>query len=107
MQFSDTSFDQVRNYLSDYPNTTVHKTRCEDFDFASVDRIDFIHLDVDIYNTSAWALENLTAKMSSYSIIIIDDYGNKTTPGVERAVKEFNLIMRTSSSFTSLLDKRF
>lgn len=89
MQFSDNSFDEVRNYLSGYPNTIVHKTRCEDFDFTSIDKIDFIHLDVDTYNTTAWVLENLTTKMSSHSVCIIDDYGNKTTPGVERAVKEF------------------
>ena len=50
-------------------------------------KISFLHLDMDVYQPTKFALDNLYNKVSKNGIILIDDfYGVK---GATRATKEF------------------
>ncbi|MFA5133301.1 MAG: TylF/MycF/NovP-related O-methyltransferase [Patescibacteria group bacterium] len=85
-----TSFETVLNYLSGFPFVKVLKGRIQDRaeDLVSP-KFNFIHLDVDIYEPTVWALEFFSKRMKSGGIIIVDDYGYITCPGVKKAVDAF------------------
>lgn len=53
-------------------------------------KVAFVHLDMDMYNPTVYALKNLYGMIISGGIIVLDDYGNWMTPGIKRAVDEFN-----------------
>ena len=46
-------------------------------------------MDVDLFEPTSWVLNNLSPLLKKDGVILIDDYGQKTTPGIEQAVKEF------------------
>jgi len=93
--FANTSFDQVKAYLSDFPNVQVHKGT---FESRAVnleqDRFCFVHLDVDIYYPTKAALEFFAPRMPAGGIIVVDDYGFTTCPGAKQAVDEFMQVQR-------------
>lgn len=89
--FSDTSIENVSNYLAGninlifrkgfFPETTKgieNETFC------------FVHIDADIYESIANGLDFFYGKMVNGGVIIIDDYGGKHCPGVKKAVDEFS-----------------
>jgi SAM-dependent methyltransferase len=53
------------------------------------DAIAFAHLDMDIYAPTAAALEYIYPRLVEGGIIVLDDYGFWTTPGVRKACDEF------------------
>jgi hypothetical protein len=97
LQFVDASFEDVKQYLSDFPNTVIVKSRVQDLDFSLIQKLGFIHLDTDLYSPTLWVLDNLSSKLVKGGVIVIDDYGHKTTPGVLDAVKEF--LARSGQNF--------
>ena len=88
--FSDTDFDDVRQYLGEYKFVKVIKGQIQDV-LPNLDdnRFDLVHLDVDIYEPTLFALNNLEETISAGGIIIVDDYGFVTCPGVRKAVDQF------------------
>lgn len=88
--FADTSLDAVRAYLADCPNVTLHPGR---FPATAVEldgtRFSFVHLDVDVYQSTRDGLEYFFEKLTPGGVMVLDDYGWKDCPGVARAVKEF------------------
>ena len=89
LQFTDTSLFQVKNYLSNLSNITICKGRIQDLSLSEFVDLGFIHLDLDLFEPTKWVLENLSPLLVRDGAILIDDYGQLTTPGIERAVKEF------------------
>lgn len=55
-----------------------------------VDYIDFAHLDMDVYEPTFKALKYILPRLSSFGIIMLDDYGNWMTPGIKKAVDELS-----------------
>lgn len=53
------------------------------------DLIGFAYLDADNYITTAQALQLIGRRLEPTGMIILHDYGNVHTPGIERAVAEF------------------
>lgn len=53
------------------------------------DRVAFAHIDMDIYHPTKSALEIVYEMLIDGGIIVLDDYGFWTTPGVKKAVDEF------------------
>lgn len=53
------------------------------------DKISFAHLDMDIYSPTKSALEYIFPRLLDGGMIVLDDYGFWTTPGVKKAVDEF------------------
>ena len=52
-------------------------------------KIHFVHLDVDIYEPTRFALDFFDSRLVVGGIVIVDDYGFVTCPGAKRAVDEF------------------
>jgi hypothetical protein len=88
--FGETDYDDVCRYLSRFEFVTVLRGRIQD-QASRLDRMefDFIHLDVDIYNPTKFTLDHFGGRMNPGGVIVVDDYGFTTCPGVTKAVDEF------------------
>ncbi len=89
-KFGDTSFAEVKNYLSVFPNVVVHKGRFQDHcsNLAS-ERFCFVHVDVDIYSATQDCLDFFSDRLLVGGVMIVDDYGSTTCEGCRQAVDEF------------------
>jgi predicted O-methyltransferase YrrM len=54
-----------------------------------LDGIAFAHIDMDVYEPTVHALQWTWTHLKEGGVIVLDDYGNITTPGIKRAVDEF------------------
>jgi O-methyltransferase len=94
--FDETSYEDVREYLSPFTNTHVHKG---DILLAlpglpeAVYR--FVHIDTDLYLPTKACLEYFGARLSPGGVIVVDDYSSKTCPGVRDAAVEYLAEHRT------------
>lgn len=50
--------------------------------------VSFAHLDLDLYLPTLVSLRTLLPRLSQGGVILVDDYSNRNTPGVRRAVNE-------------------
>ncbi|UCF50236.1 MAG: class I SAM-dependent methyltransferase [Thermoplasmatales archaeon] len=91
--FNDTSLEAVREYLSGYKNTNLTITKGIFPDSFPQDKkdmtFDFVHLDVDQYQSYKNCLEFFNTRMSEGGIIVCDDYGFCSCPGAKKAIDEF------------------
>ncbi len=88
--FNDTSFESVKVYLSQFENIEVYKRRIQDTAHVLKDAsMHFVHLDMDIYEPTLFALQFFNDRMVHGGVILLDDYGFETCPGIERAANEF------------------
>lgn len=89
-KFGDTSFEEVKKYLSGFPNVIVHKGRFEDRCSAlAQEKFCFAHVDVDIYAPTRACLEFFAERLLVGGVIVADDYGFTTCEGSKQAVDEF------------------
>ncbi|MBA2514477.1 MAG: class I SAM-dependent methyltransferase [Solirubrobacterales bacterium] len=49
----------------------------------------FVHLDVDVYPTTEFCLRFFAPRLADDALMVIDDYGYTTCPGVKQAADEF------------------
>lgn len=88
--FNDTSFESVKTYLSEFPNVRIFKGRIQETSHeVSGKQFSFIHLDMDLYEPTAYALRFFDERLLPGGIVVVDDYGFLTCPGVKQAVDEF------------------
>lgn len=88
--FSDTSFESVKGYLSQFPNIQVYKGRIQETSPQIEEKtFCFVHLDMDLYEPTVFSLKFFDRRLLSGGVIIVDDYGFLTCPGVKQAVDEF------------------
>lgn len=88
--FSDTSFESVKEYLAKFKNVHVYKGRFQDMSHHVQDvSMNFAHLDMDIYEPTIFALNFFDDRLVHGGVILLDDYGFDTCPGIPKAVKEF------------------
>lgn len=88
--FVATSYEDVKRFLSGFSLATVIQGRiqdCEEF-FADM-KLDLIHLDVDIYEPTYYALNYFSPRLRKHGIVIVDDYGFNTCAGVKKAVDRY------------------
>lgn len=87
--FSDTSHDDVAELLAPFQFVSIRKGRIQDT-AASMDghRFHFVHLDVDIFEPTIFSLRWFGQRLEIGGVIVVDDYGVTTCPGVVRAVEE-------------------
>lgn len=90
--FSDTSLENVKEYLSDKTNCifcpgwfpeTISCIKEENEKFC------FIHLDMDHYQSTIHALNFFWNKLSTNGAILFDDWKNHCCPGIEKAIEDF------------------
>jgi hypothetical protein len=89
--FGDTSLDSVKSYLAGFPCVTIHAgfipTTLES---VKNERFSFVHIDVDIYQTSIDCCNFFYGRLVSGAVMIFDDYGFTLYKDAEkRAVDEF------------------
>lgn len=86
--FSDTSRQHVQKLLSESDNANVMACRIQhaEIDYTT---LGFVHLDTDLYGPTKWVLQKLGSMALLPYIVIVDDYGFDTCPGVKNAVDEF------------------
>lgn len=88
--FNDTSIERVRSYLSDCRNVHLHqgifpKTSAP----VAQQSFALVHIDVDIYQSVVDCCGFFYPRMSNGGIMIFDDYGFVSCPGVKQAVDAF------------------
>jgi len=99
-QFDKTDFEDVQAYLARFPTTTVIKGRIQDAaKKLGPSPFHFLHLDMDIYEPTLFALNEYVTRMGVGGVVVIDDYGFTTCPGIKKAVDEY---LETTSGFLRL-----
>jgi len=89
-KFLDTSVEEVRDYLSSYPNLEFLVGDIEETSARLVDgRFGFVHVDVDVYRATGFCLRFFAPRLAPGAVIVVDDYGFVTCPGAKQAVDEF------------------
>ena len=89
-KFRDTSYDDVRDYLAPFPRAQVHKGEAGELLRRWPDkRFSLVHLDVDLYEPTRECLEYFGPRLPQGGIIVVDDFGAPSCPGVAKAVREF------------------
>jgi O-methyltransferase len=88
-RFTKNSFDDVKSYLAMSKNISVIQGRIQDVAANINDKFNFVHLDMDLYEPTKFALDFFSSRMKVGGIIVVDDFGFKTCPGIVRAVDEF------------------
>ncbi len=76
-QFSDTSFERIKELLAAYPEVVYHAGWIPEV-FSEVDEtavFAFVHLDCDLAETTRACLEFFIDRMVSGGALVIDDYG--------------------------------
>jgi hypothetical protein len=86
-EFSNTSLENVENYLSNYKNIYCYKGKFpETSEPIKTKKFSFVHLDVDLFQSTIDCLEFFYPRMINGGIILTHDYH---TDGVKQAFNEF------------------
>jgi O-methyltransferase len=81
---------EVEDYLGDHPDVRVVAGDIVQTAATIADRaIAMMHLDVDVYPATRFCLEEFVPRLAPDGVIVIDDYGFTSCPGVKSAVDEF------------------
>jgi hypothetical protein len=89
-KFASTSYESVVDYLSPFEQVTVHEG-----DFSSIapqlpDRsYRLVHVDVDLYVPALECLRYFGPRLVQGGIVVLDDYGKPSCPGIRRAAEEY------------------
>jgi len=88
--FDDTQYENVKRYLKPFSSVMLYKGRFQD-NCAQIsdEKFAFVHLDVDLYEVTRFCLDFFDKRLVPGSVVIVDDYGFRTCPGVKQAVDEF------------------
>ncbi|ALK09745.1 Macrocin-O-methyltransferase (TylF) [Blastochloris viridis] len=87
--FADASADAVKQLLAPFPYANVHVGRVQETFDQLPKRIGLVHLDVDLYEPTLFCLRHFMPNMVPGGLIVVDDYGAKSCPGVVRAINDF------------------
>jgi O-methyltransferase len=88
--FSDTSLEAVKEYLSGINNVQYYKGLFpETSKPVENKKFCFVHIDVDIYTSVIDCCNFFYPRMTPAGIMIFDDYGFFTCPGAKKAVEDF------------------
>ncbi len=81
-------YDEVKGYLKEYPRISIHKGLFSDTaNWVKDKRFSFVHLDVDIYESTLDCLNFFYPRMSKGGVIISHDYTG--AKGVRKAFDDF------------------
>jgi hypothetical protein len=88
--FNDTSYEDVKAYINS-PEVEIHKGNFIETAKKLTDgkKIGLVHIDVDIYPVTDFALNYFKNRTHQGSFIVIDDYGNPSCLGLKKAVDDF------------------
>lgn len=88
--FQNTTLEEVREYLSKFNNIFFYKGWFPDT-AKSIEnkKFSFVHLDLDLYQSTLDALQFFLYRMNSGGVILSHDYNSISCPGVSKAFNEF------------------
>lgn len=90
--FSDASFENIKEYLRDCNNIQFYKGLFPDTSAPIINtRFCFVHIDADIYKSVLDCCKFFYSRIEKGGIMIFDDYGFLSCPGAKTAVDEFFL----------------
>ena len=89
----NSSIDICKNNLMKFktPKFFLQGWIPEKFKEVNNNKFSFIHIDVDLYEPTKLSLDFFYPKLNPGGIIVFDDYGYNSCPGVKKAVDEFFL----------------
>jgi hypothetical protein len=90
--YADTSIDRVRTYLQEFDGVLFYKGRFPDTAQPLAEqgtRFSFVHLDVDVYESTRSALEFFIPRLVPGGILVSHDFRSISCPGVRRAFEKF------------------
>lgn len=88
--FGDTSMAAVREYLAEFDRVHLHAGRLQETcDAVRALTFSFVHLDMDVYEPTLFALEFFDRRLAPAGVIVVDDYGFATCPGIAQAIETF------------------
>ena len=88
--FSNTSFEEVRDYLRPCDNVQIYPGLFPDTaDPVRNSVFSLVHIDVDIYRSVLDCCRFFFPRMSIGGVMVFDDYGYIKCPGAKMAVEEF------------------
>jgi O-methyltransferase len=89
--FSDTCFSDVKEFLGEFDNIRFHLGVFPDSltPDATSARYCFVHVDADIYRSVLDSCAFFYPRLANGGMILFDDYGFASCPGVRKAVDEF------------------
>ena len=86
-EFSDTSLETVKDYLSSYNNIQIIEGEFpKTADCIHDSKFSFVHLDVDLYRSTIECLKFFYPRLVNGGIILVHDYHSD---GIQKAFKEF------------------
>ena len=89
-RFADTSVERVKEVFAPWPWVQVQKGWIPEVLAAQAERrFAFVHVDVDMFESTRACLEFFVPRMSPGGIILCDDYKSTKFPGAKRAWDEF------------------
>jgi O-methyltransferase len=89
-KFVETSYESVVEYLGAFPEVTVHQG-----EFSAVaprlpeQPYRLVHIDVDLYLPALECLRYFGPRLVGGGIVVLDDYGAPSCPGIKQAVEEY------------------
>ena len=97
-QFMNTSCEEVAGYLKDLTSIRLvpGDFRATSGQIESYAPFAFVHVDVDVYPVTRYALDFFASRVLPGGLVVVDDYGFTTCQGARRAVDEF---VRTHPEF--------
>lgn len=88
--FSDIDYSDVKTYLRRFDTVEIHKGRFQETaQVLEHQTIHFAHIDLDIFEPTAFALKFIDQRLVEGGAMIVDDYAFISCPGVTKAVDEF------------------
>ena len=88
--FGDVNYLDVKQYLEKFKSVEILKGRFQDTCHEVQNRkFSFVHLDVDLYEPTCFGLDFFDKRIARGGVMIMDDYGTRSCPGVIQAVNEF------------------
>ena len=88
--FNDCSLASVQEYLHDNTNCKFYPGWFPDTaKFFTDEEFAMVHLDMDYYQSTQAGIEVFWPRMVSGGIMVLDDYGWRSCPGVDQAFHEY------------------
>jgi len=88
-EFSDTSVNEVREYVGHSDYVRIHEGFIPDTLTDIETPIAFAHVDVDIKQSMKDCCEFIYPRLTQGGVMVIDDYGQATCPGARKAVDDY------------------
>jgi len=88
--FIDTSLESVKAFIGDTKQVHYYEGLIpETFKGLEDEKIAFVHIDVDIYQSVMDCCKFIMPRMVKGGIVIFDDYGFESCPGAKEAIDEY------------------